>query len=106
MAYVLKRCRGQKPPTMIPTDCYALRAPTILPNIRISWCLRPTFMLILGRVTRSFYHSCASTRGVRPFDPGIIKNITAYAEGMIKNALAYAEKSHGQFRFFRFNWYR
>ena len=56
---------------MIPTDCYALRAPTILPNIRISWCLRPTFMLILGRVTRSFYHSCASTRGVRPFDPGI-----------------------------------
>ena len=43
-------------PTMIPTDCYALRAPTILPNIRISWCLRPTFMLILGRVTRSFYH--------------------------------------------------
>ena len=48
----------------------------------------------------------ASTRGVRPFDPGIIKNITAYAEGTIKNALAYAEKSHGQFRFFRFNWYR
>ena len=39
MAYVLKRCRGQKPPTMIPTDCYALRAPTILPNIRISWYL-------------------------------------------------------------------
>ena len=30
----------------------------------------------------------------------------AYAEGTIKNALAYAEKSHGQFRFFRFNWYR
>ena len=65
------RCRGQKPPTMIPTDCYALRAPTILPNIRISWCLRPTFMLILGQVTMSFYHWCASTRGVRPFAPGI-----------------------------------
>lgn len=37
---------------------------------------------------------------------GISKNITAYAEGTIKNALVYAEESHGQFRFFRFNWYR
>ena len=62
---------------MIPTDCYALRALTILPNIRISWCLRPTFMLILGRVSRSFYHQCASTRGFRPFDPGI-KDIMHY----------------------------
>lgn len=37
---------------------------------------------------------------------GVNKNITAYAEGTIKNALVYAEESYGQFRFFRFNWYR
>ena len=55
---------GGKSPRLYSTDCYALRAPTILPNIRISWCLRPTFMLILGQVTRSFYRWCASTRGV------------------------------------------
>ncbi len=24
-----------------------------------------------ARVSRSFYHQCASTRGFRPFDPGI-----------------------------------
>ena len=70
-ASALPKC-SIRHPVLIPTDCYALRALTILPNIRISWCLRPTFMLILGRVTRSFYHWCASTRGVRPFDPGII----------------------------------
>ena len=56
---------------MMPTDCFVLRTPTILPAIRISWCLRPTFMLISGRVSRSFYHQCASTRGFRPFDPDI-----------------------------------
>ena len=56
----------------MPTDCFMLRTPTILPAIRISWCLRPTFMLISGRVSRSFYHQCASTRGFRPFDPDII----------------------------------
>ncbi|MEQ2905052.1 hypothetical protein AAAV93_03520, partial [[Ruminococcus] lactaris] len=31
------------------------------------------FMLISGRVSRSFYHQCASTRGFRPFEPAIIK---------------------------------
>ena len=30
-------CRVQKPPTLIPTDCFVLRTITILPNIRISW---------------------------------------------------------------------
>ena len=69
---MILRCWGQKPPTMMPTDCFVLRTPTILPAIRISWCLRPTFMLISGRVSRSFYHQCASTRGFRPFDPDII----------------------------------
>ena len=58
----------------MPTDCFVLRTPTILPAIRISWCLRPTFILISGRVSRSFYHLCASTRGFRPFDPDIILN--------------------------------
>ena len=42
--------------TMIPTDCYVLRTPTILQNIRISWCLRPTFKLIFWRVSRTFTH--------------------------------------------------
>lgn len=37
---------------------------------------------------------------------GISKNITAYAAETMKNALVYAEESRGQFRFFRFNWYR
>ena len=50
------RCWGQKPPTMMPTDCSVLRTPTILPNIRISWDIYPTFMLISGRVPRSFTH--------------------------------------------------
>ena len=68
-----KMMLGSKPPTMMPTDCFVLRTPTILPAIRISWCLRPTFMLISGRVSRSFYHQCASTRGFRPFEPDIIK---------------------------------
>ena len=98
MAYVLKRCRGQKPPTMIPTDCYALRAPTILPNIRISWCLRPTFMLILGRVTRSFYHQCASTHGVRPFNPGIMQNIKS-----ISDKYSAQEKKNDKYRNVRKN---
>ena len=69
---MIRWCWGQKPPTMMPTDCFVLRTPTILPAIRISWCLRPTFMLISGRVSRSFYHQCASTRGFRPFAPDII----------------------------------
>ncbi len=47
---------GKSPPTLIPTDCSVLRTPTILPNIRISWDYHPTFMLILGRVPRSFTH--------------------------------------------------
>ena len=65
-------CRGQKPPTLMPTDCSVLRTPTILPNIRISWDYHPTFMLISGRVLRSFTHLWASSCGLRPFDPGII----------------------------------
>ena len=65
-------CRGQKPPTLMPTDCSVLRTPTILPNIRISWDYHPTFMLISGRVLRSFAHLWASSCGLRPFDPGII----------------------------------
>ena len=48
---------GERPPTMIPTDRYVLRTLTILPNIRISWEIHPTFMLI-----------CVC----RPWDPGII----------------------------------
>ncbi len=52
----LSGCRGQKPPTLMPTDCSVLRTPTILPNIRISWDYHPTFMLISGRVLRSFTH--------------------------------------------------
>ena len=64
-------CRGQKPPTLMPTDCSVLRTPTILPNIRISWDYHPTFMLISGRVLRSFTHLWASSCGLRPFDPGI-----------------------------------
>lgn len=51
-------------------------------------------------------YAAGISKNISAYVAGIIKNITAYAEGMIKNALAYAEKSHGQFRFFRFNWYR
>ena len=79
----IKRCWGQNPPTMMPTDCFVLRTPTILPAIRISWCLRPTFMLISGRVSRSFYHQCASTRGFRPFDPDIIILMSGDTEEII-----------------------
>ena len=46
----------KSPPTLIPTNCSVLRTPTILPNIRISWDYHPTFMLISGRVPRSFTH--------------------------------------------------
>ncbi len=42
------------------------------PNIRISWDFHPTFMLISGRVPRSFTHLRASSGGFRPFDHGII----------------------------------
>ena len=44
-----------------------------LPHIRTSWDYHPTFMLILGRVLRSFTHLWASSCGFRPFDPGIIR---------------------------------
>ena len=64
-------CRGQKPPTLMPADCSVLRTPTILPNIRISWDYHPTFMLISGRVLRSFTHLWASLCRLRPFDSGI-----------------------------------
>ena len=74
MAYVLKRCRGQKPPTMIPTDCYALRAPTILPNIRISWCLRPTFYAHIGVGHKVILPLVCEHTWCQTFDPGIIKN--------------------------------
>ncbi|EDY33422.1 hypothetical protein RUMLAC_00802 [[Ruminococcus] lactaris ATCC 29176] len=53
---IIIRCQGQKSPTLMPTDCSVLRTPTILPNIRISWDYHPTFMLISGRVKRSFTH--------------------------------------------------
>ena len=43
-----------------------------LPHIRTSWDYHPTFMLILGRVLRSFTHLWASSCGFRPFDPGIM----------------------------------
>ena len=56
----------------MPADCFVLRAPTFLPNIRISRDYHPTFMLILGRVPRSFIHLQASSCGFRPLDPGII----------------------------------
>ncbi len=68
-----KMMLGSKAPNNDVNGFFVLRTPTILPAIRISWCLRPTFMLISGRVSRSFYHQCASTRGFRPFDPDIIK---------------------------------
>ena len=32
----------------MPADCSVLRTPTILSNIRISWDIHPTFMLISG----------------------------------------------------------
>ena len=44
--YLLYRCRGKKPPTLIPTNCFVLRTTTILPNIRISWNYHPSFMLL------------------------------------------------------------
>ena len=65
-------CRGQKPPTLMPADCSVLRTPTILPDSRISWDYYPTFMLLSGRVTRSFTHLWTSSCVLRPFDPGII----------------------------------
>ena len=37
-------------------DCSVLRTLTIRPSIRISWDDHPTFMLISGRVLRSFTH--------------------------------------------------
>ena len=39
------------------TNCSVLCTSTILPNICISWDIHPTFMLISGRVQRSFTHS-------------------------------------------------
>ncbi|EET61567.1 hypothetical protein BRYFOR_06250 [Marvinbryantia formatexigens DSM 14469] len=47
---------GSKALNMMPTDCYVLRTSTILPAIRISWDIHPTFMLISGRVPRSYAH--------------------------------------------------
>ncbi len=61
-----------KHPNLDYTDCSVLCTPTIPPNTRISWSIRPTFTLISGRVPRSFLHFCASTSGVRPFDTVII----------------------------------
>ena len=49
-----------------------LRTPTILPNIRISRCLRSSFMLIFGRGIKFKNHSCASTSWFLTFAPGII----------------------------------
>ena len=59
----MNRCWGQKSPTMMPTDCFVLRTPTILPAIRISWCLCPTFIgaglkVILPPVCK---HTCFQT---------------------------------------------
>ena len=65
---ILEWCWGQKPPTMIPTDCFVLCTPTILPDIRISWDDYPTFMLISGRLPRSFTHIWASSCFAGPID--------------------------------------
>ena len=56
-------------------DCYVLRTPAILPDIRILRSLRFTFMFISGRVPRSFSHHCASTGGIRPFDTVILTSL-------------------------------
>ena len=42
-------------------DCSVLRTLTILPGIRISRSVHPAFMLIPGRVPRSYIRFCAST---------------------------------------------
>ena len=52
-----------------------LRTSTILPNIRISWGIHPTFILIFGRVIKSYNHSCASTSWLMTFDPGILEYV-------------------------------
>ena len=44
---------GSKAPDF---DAYGLFRAAHSPNIRISWDYHPTFMLILGRVPRSFAH--------------------------------------------------
>ena len=46
---------------IIPVDCSMLRTLTILPGIRISRSVHPAFMLIPGRVPRSYIRFCAST---------------------------------------------
>ena len=53
------------------TNCFVLRTPTILPQIRISCGIHPTFILMLGRVIKSQNHLCASTPWFMTFDPGI-----------------------------------
>ena len=46
---------GAKAPTIMPADCSVLRTSTIRPNIRISWDIHPTFMLISGAGPKTFH---------------------------------------------------
>ena len=69
----VKMSGPKAPPTMIPTDCYALRAPTILPNIRISVVLTPHFYAHIGAGHKVILPLVCEHTWCQTFDPGIIK---------------------------------
>ena len=53
------------------TNCYVLRTPAILSDIRISRSLRSAFTRMSERVIIPYSHSCASTSWLMVCDPGI-----------------------------------
>ena len=53
------------------TNCFVLRTPAILSDIRISRSLRSAFMRMSERVIIPYSHSCASTSWLMVCDPGI-----------------------------------
>ena len=98
----VKRCQ---------TDCFALRAPTILQNIRNSWVPFPTSSSCFGGSQGHSTTLVQARCGLRPFDPGIISWLIYRATHKVamysiwkkittKHAILPAKKSNGMFHYF------
>ena len=54
----ISRCWGQKPTTMIPTDCYVLWTQTILPNICIIYNYYKLHTMNILLFIETYYDMC------------------------------------------------
>ena len=72
---IIYGCRGAKAPPLIPTNCFVLRTPTLLSNIRLSRNLHPRSIPIpctKKAATHATKH-CQSTTAMAHFPPSSLR---------------------------------